>query len=53
MFYLVLGPFLLLKETHFAELDENARSVSGIVRKANIIGKIPFQGLQMGLLRTF
>ena len=43
------GPFL--RKTPF--LDENARSVYEIVRKVYIIGKIPFQGLQMGLLRTF
>ena len=52
MFYLVSGPFLL-KKTHFAKLDENAKSVSGIVRKVYIIDKIPFRGLQMGLLQTF
>ena len=47
IFYLVSVPFLLRK-THFAKLDENARSrsVSGFVRKVYIIGnigKIPFR----------
>ena len=48
------GRFCL--KTHFAKLDENAenaRSVSEIVRKVYIIGKIPFHGLQMVLLQTF
>ena len=42
MLYLVSRPFLL-KRTHFAKLDENPRSVSRIVRKVHIIGKIPFR----------
>ena len=49
----LLYDIMLLLKTHFAKLDENARSVSGIVRKVYIIGNIPFQGLQMGLLQTF
>ena len=42
MFYLVLGPFLL-KNT-FCQIKQSARSVSRIVQKVYIIGKIPFQG---------
>ena len=48
MFYLVSGPFLLLKNTHFAKLDKNA--ISGIVRKVYIIGKIPFLGIATNIL---
>ena len=50
MFYLVSGPFLLLKNTHFAKLDKNA--ISGIVRKVYIIfiGKIPFLGIANGYI---
>ena len=40
MLYLVSGPFLLFKNPSL--LDENARSVYGIVRKVYILGKIPF-----------